>query len=388
MNYTLKHKNIDVATLSFFETGEFTTVLTVHNLPHLPVCAVNEGEEVNAKYMHDWWDGRGIPKNREGLDEVLAKCSKRSKNELLIKSLGLSLTDHYWVCPEGDQFSWEQINFYDNTFSPDIGNLFFHRGIQKNDFDENSPDNSSDGQLKKRWEIEPETDKRILIKEGVLPYCQEPFNEKIVSYICSKFNLPFVNYEVKKEDAIYVSHCENMTNQEIELVYASRIFDVFAKNINDNKIEHYSKCCRKLCGIDVTDTMNKMLVLDYIINNSDRHWNNFGMLRDSTSLKYTGIAPIFDSENSLWKNLSENMIRPLLPVKTKCCGNTVTDQLNFVTDFSWYKPDMLKGIGAVFLEYLVQNDNINENRRAKIANGLDLRVKELERIIAAHPSSG
>jgi hypothetical protein len=277
--------------------------------------------------------------------------------------------------------SWEKVNFYDNDFSPDIGDLFFNRGKGGENYDDKSPVNSSDGQLKKRWEIEKGTGKRILIKEGTLPYCQEPFNEKLAAYICSKFGIPFVDYRIKKEGDSYVSECDTMTDTKTELVYASRIYDVFAKNINDNMIEHYVSSCKKLCGIDVRDNSNRMLVLDYIINNQDRHWNNFGMLRDSGALQYTGIAPVFDSENSLWKNLSENLIRPLVPASTKCCGRNVSDALTYVTDFSWYSRDLLQGIDDAALRYLSDNGNINKERRMKIAEGIGLRVKELERII-------
>ncbi|GHV27492.1 hypothetical protein AGMMS4952_09250 [Spirochaetia bacterium] len=381
MHYLLKHKDIDVAALSFSLKGDFENLVEVHNSLHVPVGWVNEEGKINSKTVQGWWDGRGIPGSREGFREVLAQCDKRSKNELLITSFGLSLTDHYWVYPENKPLSWEKANFYDNDFSSDIGDLFFNRGKGKKGYDEKSPVNSSDGQLRKRWEIEKDTEKRVLVKEGVLPYCQEPFNEKLAAYICSKFGIPFVDYRVKKEGDSYIGECDNMTDTKTELVYASRIYDVFAKKINNSMIEHYVSSCKKLCGIDVQDNINRMLVLDYIINNQDRHWNNFGMIRESSTLQYTGIAPVFDSENSLWKRLSENLIRPLVPAGTKCCGKNVSDALNYVTDFSWYTSDLLQNIGDVAFLCLGDNANINHERRMKISEGIGLRVKELERII-------
>ena len=42
-----------------------------------------------------------------------------------------------------------------------------------------------------------------------------------------------------------------------------------------------------------------MLVLDALIANEDRHWGNFGALRDSESLEFIGLEPVFDNGNSL-----------------------------------------------------------------------------------------
>ena len=42
-----------------------------------------------------------------------------------------------------------------------------------------------------------------------------------------------------------------------------------------------------------------MIVLDYVIANEDRHFNNFGVLRNAETLEWLGFAPIYDSGSSL-----------------------------------------------------------------------------------------
>lgn len=43
--------------------------------------------------------------------------------------------------------------------------------------------------------------------------------------------------------------------------------------------------------------------MKWILINTDRHFNNFGVLRDTKTLAFVGMAPIFDSGNSMfWKN--------------------------------------------------------------------------------------
>ena len=46
--------------------------------------------------------------------------------------------------------------------------------------------------------------------------------------------------------------------------------------------------------------LDYMLFMDFIISNTDRHWNNFGIIRDAETLKFKRLAPIFDSGNSFF----------------------------------------------------------------------------------------
>ncbi len=90
--------------------------------------------------------------------------------------MGLSLSDQYWVKTIDDPIEWEKVNFFDNLFSTDVGNLLFGRPIS-GEFDLSSPDNTSDGVLRKRWTIVD--NERQLVKSGNEPSYQEPLNEVI-----------------------------------------------------------------------------------------------------------------------------------------------------------------------------------------------------------------
>ena len=73
-----------------------------------------------------------------------------------------------------------------------------------------------------------------------------------------------------------------------------------ARNNSDSKLTHLLKCSKKLGIPDMRAAIEKMLVIDYLIGNTDRHQGNFGFLRTSDSLQWLGMAPIFDSGTSLW----------------------------------------------------------------------------------------
>ena len=42
-----------------------------------------------------------------------------------------------------------------------------------------------------------------------------------------------------------------------------------------------------------------MILTDFLITNTDRHWENFGILRDPDTLRFLTLAPIFDSGTSM-----------------------------------------------------------------------------------------
>ena len=53
-------------------------------------------------------------------------------------------------------------------------------------------------------------------------------------------------------------------------------------------------------GLDVREDVEKMLTIDYLMANFDRHWNNFGVLIDSESREWLRAAPVFDTGEALW----------------------------------------------------------------------------------------
>ena len=62
---------------------------------------------------------------------------------------------------------------------------------------------------------------------------------------------------------------------------------------------HLFACCEVLGIPDARGALGRMLTVDYIIANIDRHWNNFGFIRNADTTKFLGLAPVYDSGTSL-----------------------------------------------------------------------------------------
>lgn len=92
---------------------------------------------------------------------------------------------------------------------------------------------------------------------------------------------------------------------------------------------------RKLGISGVARALDQMMVLDYLIVNEDRHFNNFGLLRNPDTLEWLGPAPIYDSGSSLGYDKLTPQIRSGRNVTCKPFKRAHQDQLRLVTSFDW-----------------------------------------------------
>ena len=387
LRYTLMHKNIAVADIDIDETlGGISKIRGIISEEHLPVGVVRmqrQNETIDRFAFNQWWTGRSIPASRMGLSDMLDTLGIASSNLLLTKCLGLSLSDHYWIRPYESNMLWEDVNFFDNGFSDDIGDLLFGTNGKNSGFDLSSPDNTSDGNLKKRWKIID--GKRYLLKSGSNPYSQQTFNEVIASKIMERLGIDHVPYSVTWINDEPYSVCEDFVTKDTELISAWRVLQLRTKANHESEYLHYVNICREL-GIDIVSSLDKMIVLDYIIANEDRHFNNFGLLRDANTLEWIGAAPIFDSGTSLWYDRLTSRI-PINGVNCKPFKKTHGEQIKLVSSLEWFEASKLDGIEDEILEVFSDDkaaQYIDTERAKTIAAEVRNRIEVVESMAMSH----
>ena len=122
--FILKHKNIDVLKFSFNDAFEIDNIIDIYKKEHIPLGISTENDNF-LKSFQNWWIHRGIPASRDKLQEGLALLNLETVSELLGKSYGVSLSDHYWIKPINQNLEWDNINYYKNSFSDDVGKALF-----------------------------------------------------------------------------------------------------------------------------------------------------------------------------------------------------------------------------------------------------------------------
>ena len=379
MRYVLMHKSIPVLSMELDEgTGTIIGLNELYAPERIPI-GIPCRDVVDRQALNIWWAGRSIPASRSGLREALDTLQIPTPLLLLTKCYGLSLSDQYWVCPEGSSLQWENINFFDHPFSDDVGNILFGKVPNKADFDLMSPDNTADGWLKKKWVVAD--GKRRLIKGGSGATRQEPYNEVLASAIMRRLGIAHVPYELKLIDEYPYSVCEDFITKETELISAWRITQTLKKPNHVSLYQHYLSCCEVLGVQGVADALDRMLTVDYIISNDDRHLNNFGAVRNADTLEWVGAAPVYDCGTSMWCNEPTAMIRPIAKQPSKPFKPNHSEQIELVTSFDWLDFSELSGIDEEYREILTGSAFIGDTRLDSLCYGLRERVEMLDEYV-------
>ncbi len=63
--------------------------------------------------MRKWWAIRAVPGTRKTFEKVLRDNDCINGEAYLVKNLGLSLNDAYWICPFDMRLDWDDINLYE-----------------------------------------------------------------------------------------------------------------------------------------------------------------------------------------------------------------------------------------------------------------------------------
>lgn len=380
MQYTLMHKSIPVLDIELDEaTGSVQTLGTVHQIEHLPLGTVDRHGIVDRTALNTWWIDRCIPASRSGVQQALETLDIPTPQLLLTRCFGLSLSDQYWVRLRDSDLQWKRINFFDNPFSEDIGDVLLGKASKTTGFDLRSPDNTSDGFLKKRWKIIG--GKRCLLKAGSNPFMQQPFNEVIASLVAERLEIPHVPYTVLWDSGIPYSVCEDFITPDTELVSAWRVMQSVKKQNDVSVHQHYLNCCETFGVSGIRHTVDQMIVLDYLIANEDRHQNNFGLIRDANTLEWLGAAPIFDSGSSLGYDKLSMQILSGVGVECKPFKKTHAEQLKLVSSFDWIDFDRLVGseqeIRMVFDQ---AGEYMDEARKEAILSAYASRLERLMKL--------
>ncbi len=378
MEYTLMHKDIPVMGLEIdSEVCAVQKIGEIYAPEHIPLGTLGYNMEPDRSLLNKWWLGRSIPMSRSGIREALEILDVLLPQELLEKCLGLSLSDQYWIRPKGQDVEWSEVNFFRNDFSEDVGNTLFGNSPESTELDMMSPDNTSDGCLRKKWKII--NGKRCLIKAGNGQGQQEPFNEVLASKIMGRIGtVRFVPYSLTWEKDMPYSVCEDFINGDTELITAAAIMRMMKKPNHLSDYGHFMECCESLGIPGVEDSINKMLAVDYLIANDDRHLNNFGAVRNAETLEWLGLAPVFDCGSSMWCSQptsrinTENADTPSKPFR-----KTHAEQIRLVTSFDWLAPECLAGIDGLCDEVFRQNPYMDDHRREKLCRAIMLRAELL-----------
>ena len=348
--YDLMHKDDVVASLQLDDLSGAILKVTPSASPELLPLGGSQG----ADSLRKWWLRRAVPISQGNIAALLQQEGIPSTQSLLVRNLGLSLSDHYWIKPSGSELTWKDVSPFSNAFSSlsEAASAQFY-----------SPDAALQGDLIKKWLIVD--DARCLLKGNRGANSQQSLNEVLASMLHEKQGFSnHVRYRPVKftgsASEQYGCICEDFASETLEFIPAIDVVDSEKKDNAVSTYEHFIHVCTEhgLSEQEVRGFLEYQVLTDFVLTNTDRHLNNFGILRDSQTLKFVRMAPIFDSGNSMFWDY------PRLPERSDCTEITVNsfrkteaELLKLVTDRSRVHMDLLPGRNEI-AELYAKDDSI------------------------------
>ena len=294
--YVLRLYDTDLLSFTLSERGIEGLKAQIHSIDEEDRALFPLDLELTDDGLVKWLQRRVIPKNRAYVAEILKTfgLSVNDTKGIIDVCTGLSLNDSYWVVPQGFTGTFAQYNLYENRFS-EILSLVAYTGIGQSDAAfTTSPELTTNGMLPKAW--------RFIEGEGIYRYKggtfgaantgNEPYSEFYASQVAQAMGLDAVAYELENWKGNLASRCKLFTDIDTAYIPIGRI-------VRDGGLKACLEYYRQL-GPEAYEQIKSMLVFDAVIYNEDRHFGNFGVLRDNHTGKVTGAAPVFDNGMSLF----------------------------------------------------------------------------------------
>lgn len=374
MNYVLKRKDEIITIVDFAEDG--SVYKFQHKLINPELAPLHDAD--NHNWLKQWWKRRSVPLDQGNIKQMLEKKGLLGPEDFLVKNLGLSLTDYYWISPIDSRLTWKDVNLFDNDFHGNI--MIGEFGDEEDDkIPHYTPNGSLQGTLEKSWTIL--NGQRGLLKGNRNHLSSESINEVIASKVHKLQG--FENYTdyklIKINGRSYDYGCFSklFTSKELELISAYEVVCSEKKPNDISSFEHFINVSAKH-GMDkevLRHYLDYTILTDFILSGRDRHLSNVAVLRDAGTLQFVMPAPIYDSGKCLFVHDSvPSNDRGLLSIKTESFASDELKLLKLVSDRKCL--DVTKLPPRSFIEEIYSMDTqMDEKRIVMIGEGYERKIE-------------
>ena len=329
--------------------------------------------DISDEGIADWLRKRVIPKNRAFVGMILKSFGLESNDTkgIIDVCLGLSLNDSYWVVKSDFNGRFKEYNLYENPFAEALALVAYTGEPYDTRIVSTSPEFTTHGVLRKAWRC-IDGEGIVLYKggtEGAANAGYEPYSEYYACQIAERMGLDAVHYELENWKGILASKCRLFTDIDTSYVPIGHI-------VKTGGLQAVIDYCGSL-GEQIQDNLKSMLVFDAVIYNEDRHFDNFGLLRDNKTGVIKGMAPIFDNGMSLFNyGMREDFynLKEYAETRTNPYGISYDDICRQYMGIH-QRQQLRRLIGFKFKRH--ESINLPEYRLSAIEQQIGYRVREL-----------
>lgn len=279
------------------------------------VAEYYKAQAKNILLLKEYCASRVLSLSRENAKQIYAACGISQNNSIenrvaiCLHCKGVSVNDSYWFKTAGSADTWESVNVRTNHLAEIVDVALGGKNPTLTTSD-NCPELTTKGLFRKAWTRQ--NNDLYLLKSDRLSDNSNTRAELLVSQILDCTDIPHVQYTESQYDDMLVAKCKNFVAQGTSFVEAHELI-LYCKDT----------------GLDYTQTMldrfgkdfANIAVIDYLIQNTDRHDENYGFIMDNTTGYLVSVAPLFDHNQALiadWlgKDVSDTLSQMLPGTRT------------------------------------------------------------------------
>ena len=255
----------------------------INDSPLLPLM-LHKGASIDG-----WLIGRAIDKHRTNsrLLKKVMRITDTSDISTVLKAHAATVTDNYWIKLDGEEIEYKDILFNDDSLAEIALFGSFESVTNADNYNSEhskSPELTNTGSYEKCWKLH--NGKWVMYKrENEL----EQFSEIFISRLGQHFGYDMAVYE-KHGDCVITEDFTDAKKYDLEPAIAF-VGEEEDYSYNYNKLIEFGK--------QIADDYVKIIFMDTLCFNMDRHTNNYGVLRDSETGKIVKLAPNFDNNIAL-----------------------------------------------------------------------------------------
>lgn len=250
---------------------------------------------VGSGSLQQFLEARRVPQGRAYMKQLFTYLRLDDLKTFLDITLGLSMTDTFWVRPADSELTWAKVNLFDHALNDTVAKYALNgAGKVGPEYKVISPEYNTDGNLPKAWVREKKGPHLYKGSTAYLHYANtgyEPFAEFYAAKIAKRMALyDYVDYGLRVVDNALVSDCRAFTSKDLAYIPMSRALGIES---------HTADWRLWLRAHGLMNSFTDILFFDCLVCNPDRHLGNFGPMMETETYTIKRLSPIFDNGMSL-----------------------------------------------------------------------------------------
>ena len=292
--------------------------LEVLNKTLLPIYLLSTGN------VEKWLETRAIDCHRAN-SRLLKKALRLTEKDdvtTVVSVNAVTITDNYWIKPLDSDLTYADVRF-DNDYFSNLALTGSYDSFNKaaNSKRTRTPELTNIGSYEKCWKL---VDGNWWMYKKANH--EEMFSELFIYKLGATFGFNMAEYERGRG---YIKTKDFTDNAKVNFESAFSFM-----GDNEDYIDNVNTL-KRLCPDSIGDYV-KMLFLDTICANPDRHTFNYGILRNTDTGKIIGLAPNFDNNMALIsKGYPKNIKR-----KNDLLIKLFNELMNYDNSLKQFVPDL------------------------------------------------